>query len=94
MSYEAEPIATPPQTRLEIRTMNDNFKNLSEAAASIQKPHHRPLPTLWTGAAEDALILVAEAHRRFLVMTQNPSHANSLTIAWTMAYAAQTQGGD
>jgi hypothetical protein len=46
----------------------------------------------WGAGAEDSFLLVVEAQRRFLEITQDQRQANTLTLAWAMAYAGWIAG--
>lgn len=38
----------------------------------------------WSVVAEEGVLLVLEAHRRFLIETQDPRRAATLTLSWAM----------
>lgn len=42
----------------------------------------------WTGSSEDSWLMVLEAYRRYLEVTQDPRQAAGLTLAW-----ASLEGG-
>lgn len=47
----------------------------------------------WSVTAEEDLLLVLEANRRFLIETKDPRQASALTLSWAMLRSGGCGGG-